>query len=394
MRVLIVTDYFYPHWTGISKSIFNFTQALQDEFDITVLTVKHDGKLPNWEKIGKTTIIRSPPLFSFSRAKISLILFWKFIKMIQGYDVVFINSPCVHILPIAVFTKIFQKKLLIFHQGDLILPKGIINRFVEKIFDTSTFISFFLADKVSTYTRDYAEHSRVLKPFIQKFTPLIMPIIISSHSGERSQVPDGTWRSDSRIDSGRTRSSFARMTRLKSQKKILFGFGGRFVEEKGFDILLTAIPKIVSKLPKAHFVFAGEIKMEYEKTYENLKTQILRVKKYITILGLLNNEELTFFYKNIDFIVIPSLSDCFPLFQAEAMLLGVPSIVADIPGARYLVGKTGFGAIFKKEDSKDLANKIIDIVSKKETIKKNYYKLLQVLDLTKNVEAVRKYIAE
>ena len=29
---------------------------------------------------------------------------------------------------------------------------------------------------------------------------------------------------------------------FKKQKKILFGFAGRFVDEKGFDILFQAIP--------------------------------------------------------------------------------------------------------------------------------------------------------
>jgi len=364
-KVLITTDYFYPHWTGLSKSVFNLTKSLEDEFDFTVLTVRYSGNLKHKENIGKTKIIRINPLFSFSRVKYSPFLVYKFISILKDFDVVFINSPCSNILPISLIAKLFKKKLLIFHQGDLILPQGLINRLIEKVFNFSSKSSFKLADKIATYSRDYAEDSRVLFPFLNKFNPLLLPILINKPNI---------------------------IKKLKEDRKITFGFAGRFVEEKGFDILFEAIPQIVKKMPNARFVFAGETKIGYENFFEKNKDKFQRAKKWITLLGLLNDSQMDNFYKNIDFIIVPSRSDCFNYVQAEAMLWDKPSIISDIPGARYLVKETGFGVLFKTENPIDLTEKITFALKNKEEITKNYNKVLKILNKDEIARKIKDFI--
>ena len=184
LRLLLVTDFFYPHWTGISKSVFSLTQSLQEKFAITVLTVRFDKKLGEYEKLGKVRVLRSAYLLSISRSKYSFAIFWDFLREVLQTDIVLINSPSANIVFFAVFAKLFGKKLLIFHQGDLILPPGFSNNIIEKMFYLSCFISFSLADRVTSYTSDYAHHSRVLKPFLKKFTPILLPVVLrASHSG-------------------------------------------------------------------------------------------------------------------------------------------------------------------------------------------------------------------
>ncbi len=370
-NVLIVSDYFYPHWTGISKSLYNLTQTLKSDFNFTVLTIQFNKHLKQDEVIDNTRVIRSSYIFKLSRAKYSFSLIVTFIRLLKSNNIVFINSPFTNILPVSLLTKIFGKKLYIFHQGDLILPDGIINKFVEKIFDGSTLLAFALAQKIATYTSDYACSSRVMKPFLKKSVSMPLPILIS-----------------------KTIKTYAnkRLADLKKQQKILFGFAGRFVEEKGFDILYGAIPLVVKKVPNAHFVFAGETKMEYEHFFEKNAHKLQTIRKHITFLGLLKENSLSYFYKTIDFIVVPSRSDCFPLVQAEAMLWGKPSIVSDIPGARFLVQKTAFGLIFKKNDPQDLAEKIIYIVSLKSSLKKKYHLVKKILDPDINAQKFAKFI--
>lgn len=369
-KILIVSDYFYPHWTGLAKSIFNITKFLKNSLDFTVLTVQHDMKLPLSETISGITIVRTPYILPVSRARYSILMLWKFLFLVKQNDVIFINSPFSNILPIALISKLFGKKVVIFHQGDLILPRNILNRFIELVFDVATKLAFSLADKVSSYTEDYARHSRVLKKFMHKFTPLIPPILFSKNVSGKKVVKNS---------------------------EIIFGFGGRFVEEKGFDILLNAIPEVLEKLPNAKFVFAGDVNIFYENTFNKLKDQIDHLSKKnqkLTILGLLKESELEKFYQSIDFVVIPSRSECFSIFQAEAMLKGAISIVADIPGGRYLVQKSGFGLTFKTEDPKSLAATIVKAYENKNKIEKNYQKLLAILDNQKNAEEIRKYLTE
>src|SRR5579859_2415774 len=181
-RVLLVTDFFYPHWTGISKSVFSLTLALQDKFEITVLTIRIDKKLPKQELVGKVAIFRSDYLFTISRSKYSLTIMWDFLKAVSKTDIVLVNLPSANIVFFSLFAKLFGKKLLLFNQGDLILPAGWKNKFIEKIFDFSCFISFSLADKVSTYSTDYAKHSRIIRPFLNKCVPILLPVVLQANS--------------------------------------------------------------------------------------------------------------------------------------------------------------------------------------------------------------------
>lgn len=355
-RVLFITDFYYPHWTGLSKSIYNLIQSIKDDFQITVLTVQHDKKLKRVETQGNVHIIREPYLFTISRSKYSAKMIFKFLSIAGGFDVVFVNSPCANILFVSLITKLFNKKLLIFHQGDLILPKSMTNLILEKIFDLCSFTAFSLADKVATYTRDYAEHSRMIRPFLNKFHPLLLPVSIVK---------------------------FTKNPEKSNGEKILFGFAGRFVEEKGFDVLFDAIPLIKKELPHARFAFAGETEMEYERFFHKNIDKFNKVKDQVILMGLLDEKKLGEFYRSVDFMIVPSRSDCFNLVQAEAMLYGTPCLVSDIPGLRYLVKQTGFGLVFNKEDPESLAEACIEAVKKQKMFTKSYEKLVSLLSTEK-----------
>lgn len=371
LRLLLVTDFYYPHWTGISKSVFSLTKTLQDEFSVTVLTVRYDRDLHRFEKIDKVSVVRSRYLLSISRSKYSLAMIGDFFRLVRNNDCVFINSPCANILLFSIVSKLFRKRLVIFHQGDLILPPGFLNKLIENVFDLSCFISFSLADNVSTYTADYAKYSRTMHTFLQKFKPVILPVLLPPVNN-----------SSKTLDT---------MEHFKKQKKILFGFAGRFVDEKGFDILFQAIPIVMTYLPNAHFVIAGK-EMSYESFFSKNRGMFNHVKEHMTFFGLLDDVSLEHFYKGIECIVVPSRSDCFNLVQAEAMLCGSPAIVSDIPGLRYLVKESGFGMLFKKNDPADLAEKIVALAENKADIMKSEIKAKEILDKKKNVEKAREFI--
>lgn len=368
-RVLLVTDFFYPHWTGIAKSVFALTQALQDTFAITVLTVRFDKTLQKKEKIGNLSIVRSDYFLTVSRSKYSFAILIDFFRLVGQTDIVLINSPSANIAFFSLFAKLFGKKLLIFHQGDLILPSGLLNSIIEKLFDSSSFFSFSLADKVATYTTDYAKHSRVIRPFLKKFTPVLLPISLRENAQE----------------------TLAAIEKLKKEKKIVFGFAGRFVEEKGFDILFRAIPFVIEHFPNAHFVVAGQ-EMDYEDFFGKNARTVEKIKQHVTFLGLLTGKELTQFYASLDCIVVPSRSDCFNLVQAEAMLCGTPALVTNIPGLRYLVKESGFGLTFRSESPEALAQAIILFEQKKQQILKSEKKLRELLDAKKIITHASEFL--
>jgi glycosyltransferase involved in cell wall biosynthesis len=371
-RLLLVSDYYYPHWTGISKSVHRLVQAFAGQYDITVVAVKHDPALPTQERDGESTVIRAAPTFQLSRGFVSLALLTRVISLLPQTDIILVNSPSAHVLPVALLARLFRKRLLIFHQGDLILPSGAVNRLIEKVFDISSYLSFRLANRVATYTDDYARYSRVLRPFLHKFQPVVMPLPA---------------RHDPGTDGALTRS------RIPAGTEVLFGFAGRFVEEKGFDVLFDAIPLVVKEIPGAHFVFAGETNMEYEDFFGRSRDRLEKVRDHVTMLGLLDEDGMADFYAALDFIVIPSRSDCFNLVQAEAMLRGKPSIVADIPGARAIVKLTGFGLTFEKEDAQSLARQLVAAARGREGFADKHSHVVNFLDDRTNAEHTAQFIS-
>lgn len=50
-KLLIISDYFYPHWTGLSKSFYYLIEALDSTLDCTVLTVRFKPDLKKRRKI-------------------------------------------------------------------------------------------------------------------------------------------------------------------------------------------------------------------------------------------------------------------------------------------------------------------------------------------------------
>lgn len=367
-KITIVSDFYPPHWTGIAKSIFYLADSIKEEFLTTVLTVKFEKKLKSTEKSKSLIIKRFPASFSLSRAKFSFALIFYFLKNIKHSDVVLINSPSIHILPISVICKIFKKKLIIFHQGDLILPKGIINYLIQKCFDFTSFISFALADQLATYTQDYAKNSRLLKKFPKKTQSLILPLPYFSNTQLSLQF-------DKQLKS--------RLNALKKKKTFLIGFAGRFVEEKGFDVLLEAMIKLRKKRDDFFLIFAGETNISYEKTFFKDQALIKKLKDNLIFLGLLNDMQLNTFYQSLDLFILPSRSECFGLVQAEAMANKTPVIVSDIPGAREPVKQTGYGLLFTSKNPEALMVNIEKMLSNLKSFDENYKKVRQYFDQEK-----------
>lgn len=369
MKLLFLLTYYSPHWTGLTEHARRLAEALSHEGeDVTVLTTQHAVSLPKREHIGGVTVIRTPVMFRLSRTMVSpslLIAMWHEVGV---HDAVIVYTPFAEVLVAALFAKIRGKRFIILHNGDLILPKGGTNRVIEGIYTITGRAAGMLADHLIAYSHDYAKHSRFLRPFLNK-TTAIFPLF-PSVSADSTSV-------------GRLRK------RLPGNKPIVIGFAGRFVEEKGFDILLRAIPVVAKEIPGVLFVFAGETHMGYEHFFEQNQQLLSLVKNHFFSFGLLSHDEMMAFYRLLDVFVLPSRSDCLALVQVEAMLADVPVVVTDIPGARVAVQRTGMGKIVKAEDPDALAEGILAVLRKKTMYQKRLPEAKKVFDFQ---STLRQYI--
>jgi glycosyltransferase involved in cell wall biosynthesis len=357
MRILINVTYYYPHWTGLTQYAIGLAEGLaQQGHKVKVLTTQHQVELKRDEVINGVEVIRCKPTWRFSRSIISWELVKRLVREIKGVDKIFCFLPLNEVLIVSILGKLFRKKVFLVHNGDLVLPKGFVNTIIEKVFFVTTKLAIKLSRGIILNTADYPKFSPLLRNEERKWIVLVPPI--------------GIFSADPKI-----------LQQIKTKigkPRFVVGFSGRWVEEKGFDVLLKAIPLVTKNLAGVKFVFAGQLEVDYEKTYQKDIALIEKVHNNLIILGKLKRDEMMAFYKTIDLLVISSRSDFFPFVQAEALLSGVPVVVTDIPGARWLVKTTGAGIIVKPENPQALAKGVIEALDKLIQLKRNTKKTKEI----------------
>jgi glycosyltransferase involved in cell wall biosynthesis len=117
-----------------------------------------------------------------------------------------------------------------------------------------------------------------------------------------------------------------------NEKIILFV--GRLVQEKGVQILLDSVPKIVSRYNDVKFVIAGKGPL-YDQLRNKADSMDISQKLYFT--GYLSEENLMKLYKCADIAVFPSLYEPFGIVALEGMVANVPVVVTDTCGLGEIV---------------------------------------------------------
>jgi glycogen synthase len=126
---------------------------------------------------------------------------------------------------------------------------------------------------------------------------------------------------------------------------------GRLVYEKGFQIALAALPRLIERLGGVRFLVAGSGTAERE-----LKEQARRLglDAHGTFLGWIGDDVLHSLYRIADLTVVPSIYEPFGLVALEAMASGCPCLVSDTGGLREVVPHEDVGLRFRSRDPDSL----------------------------------------
>jgi glycogen(starch) synthase len=154
--------------------------------------------------------------------------------------------------------------------------------------------------------------------------------IFDIDEGRLAVIPNGVDPSELRPtgDLAALRSEFA----APHEKLVLLV--GRLVYEKGFQLALDALPRVIEQVGDVRFLVAGSGTHEAE-----LKAQAasLGLSEHGTFLGWIGDDVLHSLYRIADLCVVPSIYEPFGLVALEAMASGCPCIVADTGGLREVV---------------------------------------------------------
>jgi glycosyltransferase involved in cell wall biosynthesis len=141
-------------------------------------------------------------------------------------------------------------------------------------------------------------------------------------------------------------------------QKLVF-FVGRMVPEKGAQVLLEAMPKVLEGYHDARFVIVGK-----GGFLPDLKRRAneLGVTPYVNFTGFVSDEDLHKLYQVIDVAVFPSLYEPFGIVALEGMAAQVPTIVADTGGLAEIVEHTKSGITTYAGNPESLAWGILEVL--------------------------------
>lgn len=132
-------------------------------------------------------------------------------------------------------------------------------------------------------------------------------------------------------------------------------FVGQLIERKGVMTLLKAI-KIITKTDNSfHLTIIGTGELESFLT-AFINTNELQSR--VTLLGVINSENITDYIKKADLLILPSVFDGWGMVVNEALQVHVPVLVSDRCGAKELVKLDKNGFIFQHNDVDSLTENI------------------------------------
>lgn len=134
---------------------------------------------------------------------------------------------------------------------------------------------------------------------------------------------------------------------------------GRICRQKGFDVLIHAMPAVLQRFPHAQLMILGEGPLEAELKEQ---AQNLGLQEKVIFLGFQANPWL--YLKHADAFILPSRYEGLPNVLLEALALGTRVVVSDCPGGiREIRDSVGSMAVVPPEDPSALAEAIITVCS-------------------------------
>jgi glycosyltransferase involved in cell wall biosynthesis len=324
------------------------SEALQRRgHSVTILTARHRGDLPAQETVNGVRIVRlwAAPV-RVSRGVLLPQYPWAARKLIAEHDVVSVHTPLLEAPLIAGLAGLAARPVVLTHHGDLTLPPGAWNRFVERAMFRFYSFAARRAQAIVAYSEDYARHSMYLRQYPGKVEVIPPPVEIPQPRPEAVRSLRESWA---------------------PHGGPVIGYAGRFVREKRPDVLIRALETVDEKYPGTRIVFAGERQVSYESTWRDCRALVESRGEQVVFLGLLEDpQRMADFYAACDVIALPSDSECFGLVQVEAMLCGTPVVATDIAGGRVPVRLTGMGEVVPPGNPRALGEALLGVLDNPE----------------------------
>lgn len=144
----------------------------------------------------------------------------------------------------------------------------------------------------------------------------------------------------------------------ESDRTPLLGTVGRLVPIKAHEVFLAAAARILSEVPGAHFVVAGDGERRAEL---QALAAAPPLAGRVHFLGW--RSDLPKLYSDLDLVLLTSDNEGLPVSLIEAMAAAKPVVATDVGGVRSLVADGQTGLVVPKRNPEALANACVRLLT-------------------------------
>jgi glycosyltransferase involved in cell wall biosynthesis len=346
MRILIALTYYRPHVSGLTIYVERLALAwVARGHRVTVLTSRFDKRLPLHESLDGVEIIRPWVMARLSKGVLMPTIGAWATRLAATHDALSIHLPQFDAPGLALRGRALGHPTVLTYHCDLSLPPTPFNRVANQAVHLANHLAARVADRIVSYTRDYAEHSPFLSHYLQKVHVIPPPVEVASAG-------------PAEVEAFRARHGLA--------GRMVVGMASRLATEKGVEYLLAALPALMGRYPNLTVLFAGQHKdvLGEESYARRLAPLIEALGDRWRFLGTLDPREMSAFFKSCAVTVLPSINstESFGLVQIESMMCGTPVVASGLPGVRQPVLLTGMGQVVPVGSPGELARALIEVL--------------------------------
>lgn len=345
MRILMISDVYFPRVNGVSTSIKTFRDELQKMGHKVVLIVPNYGNgqtlEPNIVRVASRSVIGDPEDRMMKRRDLN-----QAIKQLEStpFDLVHIHTPFVA----------HYAGVRIARMRNIPCVESYHTLFEEYLYHYIP----YLPKRLLRYVARYFTRSQcaVIDALISPSGPMRQVLQNYGVTTRTEIIPTGMQINQFVHADG---ARFRQFRNIDPQRPTLVHVG-RIAHEKNIDFLIRMLQRVQHDIPNVLMILAGE---GPALTHIKDLSRQLNVDKNILFVGYLSRDrELLDCYVAGDVFVFASKTETQGLVLLEAMALGVPVVSTAYLGTRDILD-CGRGALVAKDDLSDFSGKVMQLLN-------------------------------
>jgi glycosyltransferase involved in cell wall biosynthesis len=146
------------------------------------------------------------------------------------------------------------------------------------------------------------------------------------------------------------------------REALLVGTVANLLPLKGYEVMLDALPAVLSAMPAAHYLIIGGGEAEYSARLKAITVK-RGIAERVHFAGF--KESVGSYLSALDLYVHPSLKEAFGLAVVEAMAMGKAVVATTTGGLPEVVAQGETGLLVPPGDAESLAAAVVSLLEDK-----------------------------